>query len=58
MSSIGPALVTSKLANRAKSKLDEMLIREGRMDLAKRCIQHLPTQAELDLFGWENLFEH
>lgn len=41
-----------------KLKLDEMLVREGRMDLAQRCFMHLPTQAELDLFGWEGLFEH
>jgi ribonuclease D len=41
-----------------KSRLDEMLIREGRMELAQKCFKHLPTLAELDLAGWQDLFEH
>jgi len=41
-----------------KSRLDEMLSREGRMELAQECFKHLPTLAELDLLGWEGLFEH
>ncbi|MBO9540521.1 ribonuclease D [bacterium] len=41
-----------------KEKLDAMLVREGRMDLALACMQHLPTLIQLDLQGWENLFEH
>jgi ribonuclease D len=43
-----------------KAKLDDMLIREGRKDLAQRCFDFLPTRAELDLIGWqeEDLFAH
>lgn len=44
-----------------KSALEARLIREGRMDLAQRCFDFLPTRAELDLLGWEepnDLFHH
>jgi ribonuclease D len=43
-----------------KAKLDELLAREGRSELARRCFEFLPTRAELDLLGWneEDLFEH
>lgn len=41
-----------------KSRLDEMLSREGRLELAHECFQHLPTLADLDLAGWTGLFEH
>lgn len=41
-----------------KSRLDEMLSREGRLDLAHECFAHLPTLADLDLAGWTGLFEH
>lgn len=43
-----------------KARLDEMLIREGRMDLAQACFGFLPTRAALDLLGWDevDLFAH
>jgi ribonuclease D len=43
-----------------KTKLDEMLAREGRMALAQACFEFLPTRALLDLGGWaaEDIFEH
>jgi ribonuclease D len=33
--------------------LKERLIREGRIDLAEKCFNFLPTRAELDCMGWE-----
>lgn len=43
-----------------KDKLDHMLNREGRMELAKSCYDFLPTRARLDLAGWndEDIFTH
>jgi len=43
-----------------KSKLDVMLERESRFELAKKCFEFLPTRAELDLVGWPeiDLFSH
>ena len=43
-----------------KSKLDELLARENRGDLAASCFQFLPARSELDLAGWGELdiFEH
>lgn len=43
-----------------KAKLDAMLIREGRMELAKACFAFLPSRAELDLAGWDDvdIFAH
>ena len=43
-----------------KSALDEMLTREGRMDLAVDCFEFLPTRARLDLIGWPeiDIFAH
>lgn len=43
-----------------KEKLDEMLVREGRDKLAKKCFDFLPTRAELDLQGWPecDIFAH
>jgi len=43
-----------------KVKLDEMLVRENRQQLALACFAFLPTRAFLDLTGFENLdiFEH
>ncbi len=42
------------------AKLDDMLAREGRTDLAKRCFEFLPTRTELDLSGWpdQDIFAH
>ncbi|MBO0332534.1 ribonuclease D [Sneathiella sp. CAU 1612] len=43
-----------------KSRLDEMLLREGRMELAEQCFKFLPTRAQLDLAGWmdTDIFAH
>ena len=42
-----------------REKLDAMLIREGRSDLAAACFAFLPTRAKLDLSGWEaDIFSH
>ena len=43
-----------------RSKLDEMLIREGRDDLARACFEFLPHRAILDVAGWEDvdIFAH
>lgn len=38
-----------------KSALDAMLVREGRAHLAKACFEFLPSCAELDLAGWQQL---
>jgi ribonuclease D len=47
--------------HRLKDELEARLIREGRMELAQRCFDFLPTRAELDLLGWDepnDLFHH
>jgi len=47
--------------HRLKAELEARLIREGRMELAQRCFDFLPTRAELDLMGWDepnDLFHH
>ena len=43
-----------------KEKLDVMLAREGRMELAEACFHFLPQRARLDLAGWagEDIFAH
>jgi len=43
-----------------KDRLDTMLAREGRSDLATRCFEFLPTRASLDLAGWSDsdIFAH
>jgi ribonuclease D len=44
----------------ARARLDAMLAREGRTDLAKSCFDFLPTRARLDLAGWgeTDIFAH
>jgi ribonuclease D len=47
--------------HKLKSELEARLIREGRMELAQRCFDFLPTRAELDLMGWDepnDIFHH
>jgi ribonuclease D len=46
--------------HRLKEKLDIMLEREGRMELAQACFDFLPWRARLDLAGWEDvdIFAH
>lgn len=43
-----------------KQKLDERLLREGRMELAQACFDFLPHRARLDLAGWAeaDIFAH
>ncbi|MFT3729112.1 MAG: ribonuclease D [Terricaulis sp.] len=43
-----------------KEKLDMMLAREGRTEIAQSCFDFLPTRAALDLAGWEetDIFSH
>jgi ribonuclease D len=43
-----------------RAKLDAMLVREGRGDLAAACFRFLPDRARLDLAGWaaEDIFAH
>jgi ribonuclease D len=38
-----------------KARLDAMLEREGRNGLAQACFDFLPTRAQLDLAGWEDI---
>jgi ribonuclease D len=38
-----------------RTKLDAMLEREGRAELARACFEFLPTRARLDLAGWEDV---
>lgn len=46
--------------HQVKSKLDEMLAREGRTALAQACFDFLPHRAALDLEGWPeiDIFAH
>ncbi len=43
-----------------KEKLDTMLAREGRSELAAACFRFLPDRVRLDLAGWaaEDIFSH
>ena len=43
-----------------KEKLDTMLAREGRTELAANCFRFLPHRVRLDLAGWaaEDIFSH
>jgi ribonuclease D len=43
-----------------KEKLDAMLAREGRIEIAQSCFDFLPTRSALDLAGWEetDIFAH
>jgi ribonuclease D len=42
------------------AKLDGMLAREGRLEVARECFAFLPTRARLDLMGWpeQDIFAH
>jgi ribonuclease D len=64
-----PALSEAQLAYAApdvlhlpalRDRLDAMLVREGRSQLAQACFDFLPTRALLDLQGWaeEDIFAH
>jgi ribonuclease D len=41
-----------------KDRLEVMLAREGRADLARQCMGAIPLLAELDLLGYVDLFAH
>jgi ribonuclease D len=43
-----------------RKKLDVMLAREGRTEIARECFSFLPTRAKLDLLGWPevDIFAH
>ena len=43
-----------------RDKLQAMLFREGRLELAQACFDFLPTRAQLDLDGWDetDIFAH
>jgi ribonuclease D len=43
-----------------KDRLDAMLLREGRMEIAQSCFDFLPVRARLDLLGWpeQDIFAH
>jgi ribonuclease D len=44
----------------ARARLDAMLAREGRTEVAQACFRFLPTRAKLDLMGWAeaDIFAH
>lgn len=47
--------------HKLKAALEAILLREGRLELAQRCFDFLPTRAELDLLGWDepnDIFHH
>jgi len=43
-----------------RDRLDAMLAREGRLEIAQSCFDFLPTRAALDLAGWDetDIFSH
>lgn len=43
-----------------KARLDQMLAREGREEIARACFAFIPTRAALDLAGWteDDVFAH
>jgi ribonuclease D len=43
-----------------RERLDAMIAREGRTELARACFEFLPSRARLDLQGWEaeDIFAH
>ena len=55
---MGPADVIHLHA--LKERLDAMLTREGRMELAAACFDFLPQRALLDVAGWQDIdvFDH
>jgi len=46
--------------HKLRDVLNQMLIREGRIELAQACFEFLPTRAQLDLDGWPetDIFAH
>jgi ribonuclease D len=56
------AYAASDVANlhALRERLDQILVREGRMELAQACFDFLPHRAALDVAGWEDadIFAH
>lgn len=46
--------------HRLRQRLDPLLIREGRQELARACFAFIPDRARLDVAGWEDedIFSH
>lgn len=46
--------------HRLREKLDVLLARENRTEIARSCFDFLPTRAKLDLYGWpeQDIFTH
>ncbi len=46
--------------HRLRERLDALLAREGREEIAQACFDFLPTRARLDLLGWDerDIFNH
>lgn len=46
--------------HKLREKLNAMLKREGRMEIAQKCFDFLPARAELDDMGWNefDIFQH
>jgi ribonuclease D len=46
--------------HRLRERLDEMLTREGRTELAQACFDFIPVRGDLDLLGWRDvdIFAH
>ena len=45
--------------HKIKKELEEMLIRENRMEIFKKCLSFLDTRVELDQSGFKfDIFEH
>lgn len=46
--------------HKLKARLDDMLAREGRTEMAQNCFEFLPSRVALDLAGWadEDIFAH
>ena len=49
-----------RFLHQMRERLNERLVREGRMALAQSCFDFLPARAELDLAGWPeiDIFAH
>ncbi len=43
-----------------RNRLNHMLKREGREELAKKCFEFIPTRSKLDVMGWNefDIFQH
>ena len=46
--------------HKIKNKLDNLLIRENRMEIAKACFNFIEYRTDLDLLGWsdQDIFQH